>query len=58
MGIGKANIAGLIISSKKGEFESGFKNGGVTKEHIILANGLGIENLLIIITKMDTINWY
>jgi len=49
-------IACLVISSRTGEFEKGWIN-GQTKEDIILARGVGIKNLIVLINKMDTINW-
>lgn len=31
----------LIISARKGEFETGFEKGGQTREHTLLAKTLG-----------------
>lgn len=55
----QADIAILVISAKKGEFESGFQKGGQTKEHTMLAKSLGIKHLVIVINKMDdpTVMW-
>jgi translation elongation factor EF-1alpha len=51
------NIIGcLVISAKKGEFEAGWGN-GTTKEDIIIARSLGINNILILVNKMDLIDW-
>ena len=33
MGACQADIAGLVISAKDGEYESGFEKDGQTKEH-------------------------
>jgi len=49
-------IACLVISMAKGEFESGFEK-GQTKEHLKLVRAIGITNLIILINKMDLINW-
>ena len=49
-------ICCLLISAKEGEFQSGWVK-GQTKEDIILARSLGIINLVILINKMDTIEW-
>lgn len=47
----------LVISAKEGEFESGFEKGGQTREHALLAKSIGIRHLIILINKMDDINW-
>lgn len=49
-------IGCLVISASKGEFESGW-NGGQTKEDIIIARSIGIRNMVILLNKMDTIEW-
>lgn len=58
-GASQADIAILVISAKKGEFESGFHKNGQTREHSILAKTLGIKHLIVAINKMDddTVNW-
>ena len=56
MGAAMADIGGLVISAKKGEFESGFEKGGQTLEHLLLAKSLGIHKLIVIINKMDEIS--
>lgn len=51
------NVIGcLLISLRTGEFESGW-TGGQTKEDIVLARSLGINNLIVVYNKMDAINW-
>jgi len=59
MGAAMADIGGLVISAKKGEFESGFDRGGQTLEHMLLAKSLGIQKLVVIINKMDemSVKW-
>jgi peptide chain release factor subunit 3 len=59
MGAAMADIGGLVISAKKGEFESGFDRGGQTIEHLLLAKSLGIQKLIVIINKMDeqSVHW-
>jgi len=49
----QADIAVLIISAKEGEFESGFKKSGQTKEHALLAKALGINEIIVILTNME-----
>lgn len=58
-GAAQADIAVLIISARKGEFETGFERGGQTREHAMLAKTLGVSQLIVAINKMDdpTCNW-
>jgi peptide chain release factor subunit 3 len=57
MGACQADVAVLIISSKIGEFESGFEKDGQTKEHAMLAKALGVVELIVVVTKMGVVNW-
>jgi peptide chain release factor subunit 3 len=52
-GASQADIGVLIISARKGEFETGFEKGGQTREHALLAKTLGVRLLLVVINKMD-----
>lgn len=54
-GTALADIAILIISIRKGEYEAGLS--GQTLEHTLIARGMGISSLIVCINKMDTINW-
>jgi elongation factor 1-alpha len=58
-GASQADAALLVISGKKGEFESGIGPGGQTREHAFLAFTLGVNQLIVAINKMDdqTVNW-
>lgn len=49
----RAQIGILIVSARKGEYESGFEKDGQTREHLVLARSLGVERLIIAITKCD-----
>ena len=40
-GAAQADVGILIISARKGEFETGFERGGQTREHALLAKTLG-----------------
>lgn len=59
MGASQADIAVLVISARKGEFETGFDRGGQTREHAMLAKTLGVNHLVVVINKMDdpSVNW-
>ncbi|KIY42912.1 hypothetical protein FISHEDRAFT_63099 [Fistulina hepatica ATCC 64428] len=58
-GAAQADIAILVISARKGEFETGFERGGQTREHIMLVKTAGVSKLVIVVNKMDdiTVNW-
>ena len=57
MGVALADIGGLVISARKGEFEAGFEKDGQTREHAMLAKSLGVRKLIIIVNKMDDCHW-
>lgn len=57
MGAALADVAGLVISARKGEFESGFEKDGQTREHAQLAKSLGVQKLIVIVNKMDECHW-
>merc|ERR1739838_1062890 len=52
-GASQADFAILIISARKGEFETGFEMGGQTREHAMLVKTQGIKRLVVAINKMD-----
>lgn len=56
-GAAQADVASLVISAKPGEFESGFEKEGQTREHAMLARSLGAQYLVVLVNKMDTVNW-
>ena len=58
-GASQADVAVLVISARKGEFETGFEKGGQTREHATLVKTLGVRRLIVAINKMDdpTVNW-
>jgi len=58
-GASQADIAVLVISARKGEFETGFDRGGQTREHALLAKVLGVSYLIVAVNKMDepTVQW-
>lgn len=58
-GASQADIAVLVISARKGEFETGFERGGQTREHAMLVKTAGVKYLVVLVNKMDdpTVNW-
>ncbi|KAG5646619.1 translation termination factor GTPase eRF3 [Asterophora parasitica] len=58
-GAAQADVAVLVISARKGEFETGFEKGGQTREHIMLVKTAGVSKVVVAINKMDdiTVNW-
>ncbi|PHJ16172.1 elongation factor tu [Cystoisospora suis] len=58
-GAAQADVGVLIISARKGEFETGFEKGGQTREHALLAKTLGVNQLVVAVNKMDepTCGW-
>src|SRR6478672_1956418 len=55
----QADVGILVISARRGEFETGFEKGGQTREHALLAKTLGVRYLVVVINKMDdpTVQW-
>ncbi|PIN18099.1 Polypeptide release factor 3 [Handroanthus impetiginosus] len=55
----QADVGVLVISARKGEFETGYERGGQTREHVQLAKTLGVSKLLVVVNKMDepTVKW-
>jgi len=49
----QADVGILVVSARKGEFEAGLERGGQTMEHTILAKTLGVDQLIVVINKMD-----
>ncbi len=56
-GASQADAAVLVVSAKQGEFEAGMSPLGQTREHIFLARTMGIDQMVVVINKMDTVNW-
>ncbi|VDL83937.1 unnamed protein product [Nippostrongylus brasiliensis] len=58
-GATQADLAVLVISARKGEFETGFDRGGQTREHAMLVKTAGVRHLVILVNKMDdpTVKW-
>lgn len=58
-GAAQADVAILVVSARKGEFETGFEKGGQTREHIMLVKTVGVSKIVVVINKMDdpTVGW-
>lgn len=58
-GAAQADVGILVISARRGEFETGFERGGQTREHAMLCKTLGVRFLIVVINKMDdpTVEW-
>lgn len=52
-GASQADAAILVVSAKKGEYEAGMSVEGQTREHIILAKTMGINQIIVAVNKMD-----
>ena len=71
-GAAQADAALLVANATRGEFETGFENGGQTREHAMLLRSLGedygrrvesiidragVSQLVVAVNKMDTVEW-
>jgi small GTP-binding protein len=53
-GASYADIAVLVLSARTGEYESALK--GQALQHTLIARGIGIQHLIVVINKIDTID--
>ncbi|GLT87611.1 hypothetical protein SLE2022_056880 [Rubroshorea leprosula] len=49
----QADIGVLVISVHKGEFKTGYERDGQTREHVELAQTLGVSTLFVVVNKME-----
>jgi elongation factor 1-alpha len=58
-GTSQADVAMLVVSSGRGEFETGISETGQTREHALLAFTLGVKQMIVSVNKMDndTVNY-
>ncbi|WRT69295.1 uncharacterized protein IL334_006279 [Kwoniella shivajii] len=58
-GAAQADVALLVLSARKGEFETGFEREGQTREHAMLIKNNGVNKLVVVVNKMDdpTVQW-
>jgi len=56
-GTSQADAAVLMIASGEGEFEAGFSKDGQTREHALLAQTMGVRQMVVAINKMDSVQY-
>lgn len=49
----QADVALLVVSAAKGEYEAGVSRSGQTREHALLAYTLGVKQMIVCVNKMD-----
>lgn len=52
-GTQQADAAVLMIDARIGEFEAGVSKDGSTREHVLLAQSMGLKQIIVAINKMD-----
>merc|ERR1711990_487158 len=61
-GTSQADAAVLMIASDVGGFEAGFSKDGQTREHALLAQTMGVKQMVVAVNKMDdssdNMPWY
>jgi len=56
-GASQADVAILVVDATRGEFETGFEQGGQTREHGILVRSLGVSQICVAVNKLDNEKW-
>ena len=56
-GAAQADAALLVVDAAKGAFEAGFGPNGQTREHALLVRSLGVQQLVIVVNKMDALHY-
>ena len=56
-GASQADAAILVISARPGEAETSLGPDGQGREHLLLIRTLGVQQLIVAINKMDTVNY-
>ncbi|EST09005.1 Translation elongation factor EFTu/EF1A, domain 2 [Kalmanozyma brasiliensis GHG001] len=56
-GAAQADSALLVVDSIQGAFEAGFGPNGQTREHALLVRSLGVQQLVIVVNKLDAVGY-
>ncbi|KAK0521299.1 hypothetical protein OC835_006932 [Tilletia horrida] len=56
-GSAQADAAILVIDASIGAFEAGFGPNGQTREHALLLRSLGVQQLVVVVNKLDAVEW-
>jgi translation elongation factor EF-1alpha len=57
-GAGQADTAVLVVDAAVGAFESGFGEGGQTREHAILVRSCGVQQIVVAVNKLDAVSGF
>jgi elongation factor 1-alpha len=52
-GTSQADVALLVVNARQGAFEAGISKDGQTREHALLANTLGVKQMIVGVNQMD-----
>jgi elongation factor 1 alpha-like protein len=56
-GATQADVALLVVPASLGEYESSMKIDSQTREHAILLKALGVNQVIVVVNKMDSCEW-
>ena len=56
-GASQADAAILVVSARPGEAETALGPDGQGREHLLLVRTLGVQQIIVAINKMDTVNY-
>lgn len=56
-GAAQADAALLVVDAVTGAFEAGFGPNGQTREHALLVRSLGVQQLVVVVNKLDAVDY-